>query len=337
MNDLVYPFAKPEIATPIEVAPGVFWVRLALPFPPEHINVWLIEDGAGYAIVDCGLARDDTKASWEKVFATIGKPITRVICTHFHPDHLGLAHWLIERWRAELWITGGEWHAARAVHALGSPADIAQRVAFYRGNGVGEDAIGPFAQPENLYRRGVPEVPAGFRRITGGVPVRVGSHEWLPIIGRGHAPEHACLWNRALGVLICGDILLPRITPNVSVWPSEPFADPLRDYLASLDGFAHLPDDALVLPAHGLPYRGLHDRLAALKHHHDHGLDALAAFLSPNGTAATDCFSQLFKATIGPHNIGLAVGEALAHLHLLESRGRARRGRIDNVWRFTRV
>jgi glyoxylase-like metal-dependent hydrolase (beta-lactamase superfamily II) len=332
----------PASGEALVVAPGVKWVRLALPFPPEHINVWLVDDRDGWAIVDTGLARDDAKLAWEAVFATQleGRPITRVICTHFHPDHMGLASWLCRRWNVELWTTLGEYYTARAVHAQGSPEDVASKVAFYRSNGVGTDGIGQFATPENLYRRGVPDLPAQYRRISGGVPVRVGDVAWTPIIGRGHCPEHACLWARDLGVLIGGDIVLPRITPNIGVWPAEPFADPLRDYLASLDGFAAVPEDTLILPAHGQPYRGVNARIADIRAHHESRLSILidAAKATPAGLRAVDCFKLLFRREIGPGNIGLATGEALAHLHLLESRGGFARTRdSDGVWRFVAV
>lgn len=337
---LAYPYeAPPEPGTTREVAPGVHWLRMPLPFPPSHINLWLLADGPGWTIVDAGLGRDETKAHWEQIFATIlaDRPVTRVIVTHFHPDHLGLAAWLCARWNAPLWMTPGEWYMARSAHANGSPADVATRIAFYRGNGVDEAGIGPFAESHNLYRRGVPEIPPAFRRITGGVPIEIGGHAWLPVIGRGHAPEHACLWCPDSGVLIGGDILLPRISPNVSVWPNEPLANPLRDYLDCLGNFSPVPAETLVLPAHGLPYRGVHARIADLRTHHARGLDALVAALDPP-RASTEVFSLLFKREIGPHNMGLAVGESLAHLHYLEWEGRVRRSRdADGIWRFQRV
>lgn len=318
-----------------EIQPGLRWLSMPLPFPPDHINVWLVDDGeAGTAIVDTGLARDDTKAHW---LAALGdETASRVVCTHFHPDHMGLAHWLCERFGVELWTTLGEYYTARAIHAQGSAADIAHKVAFYRANGIGEDGIGAFATPENLYRRGVPELPAHYRRIHADTPLRLGADEWRVIVGRGHCPEHACLHSPARGIVIGGDILLPRITPNIGVWPAEPMANPLADYLASLDGFAHLPADTLILPAHGFPYRGVHARIAAIRAHHEERLAILAkaAGERAQGLSAADCFKLLFRREIGPHNVGLATGEALAHLHLLESRGELYRRNVDGVWRF---
>jgi glyoxylase-like metal-dependent hydrolase (beta-lactamase superfamily II) len=337
---LDYPFHRPpEPGVTAEVAAGVHWVRMPLPFPPDHINLWLLEDGDGWAIVDCGLARDETKAAWERIFADAldGRRVTRLFVTHFHPDHMGLAQWLTERWDLALHMTAAEWMMARMVHGQGSPADLANRVAFYRANGLEGERLAPFAAPGNIYRKGVPEVPSRFRRIRAGVPIVIGGREWLALIGRGHAPEHACLWCPELNLIIGGDILLPRISPNVSVWPAEPLANPLADYLASLDNFADLPERVLVLPAHGLPYRGVHERIAELRDHHRHRLDRLAEALDPPRSAA-DCFGLLFRREIHPGNMALAVGEALAHLHLLEDQGRAKRARgEDGVWRFVRA
>ncbi|MBI3452911.1 MAG: MBL fold metallo-hydrolase [Rhodospirillales bacterium] len=334
---LSYPFeTAPAPGATLEVASGVHWVRMPLPFPPDHINLWLLADGDGWIIVDSGLARDDTKAHWEQIFAATlgGKPVTRVVITHFHPDHMGLAAWLCQRWGVEAWMTAGEWYQARAVHALGAPADVAQKAEFYRANGVGGDLLGQYATPENFYRRGVPEIPPSFRRLRGGEAFSVGGRAWTPIIGRGHAPEHACLWCADLGVMIGGDILLPRISPNVSVWPAEPYANPLHDYLDSLSNFAHIPADALILPAHGLPYRGVHPRIAELRAHHAERLDRLANHLG-KPLCGVDCFPLLLRRPIGPHNMGLALGEALAHLHHLERTGRvAREKDAHGVWRF---
>jgi glyoxylase-like metal-dependent hydrolase (beta-lactamase superfamily II) len=336
--NLIYPFhTPPGHGTSREVVPGLRWVRMRLPFPPDHINLWLLADGAGWTVVDAGLARDEVKADWQTIFDTElgGRPVTRIIVTHFHPDHVGLADWLCTTWQAPLWMTAAEWYTARAVHAQGSPADIDTRLAFYRGNGADDALLGGPVAPNGFYRRGVPAVPPAFRRIDGDEAIRIGEHDWRPIIGRGHAPEHACLYCRELGILIAGDIVLPRITPNVSVWPTEPLANPLRDYLDSLERFSHLPDDTLVLPAHGLPFRGLHARIADIKTHHVHRLDRLEAAIAARPHNAVECFPMLFRREIGPDNVGLATGEALAHLHLLESQGRARRERgADGVWRF---
>jgi len=339
-SPLTYPFeAAPAPGTSREIAPGLRWISMPLPFPPDHINLWLIADDGGWTIVDAGLSRDDTKAHWEAIFANDldGRPVTRVIVTHFHPDHIGLADWLCRRWNAPLWMTAGEWYTARAVHGQGSEADIEARLTFYRRNGANDALLSEAMKPNTFYRRGVPEVPPAFVRIRQNVPIRIGGRDWVPIIGRGHAPEHACLYCADLGVLIGGDILLPRISPNVSVWPAEPFANPLLDYLESLGNFRDLPDETLVLPAHGLPYRGLHARIAELRAHHAQRLDRLAAAVAERPRTAVECFPLLFRREIGPNNIGLATGEALSHLHLLESQQRVRRIDEGGLWKFTAI
>jgi glyoxylase-like metal-dependent hydrolase (beta-lactamase superfamily II) len=335
---ITYPVeAAPAPGTTVEVAPGVRWVRMPLPFPPDHINLWLLADGDAWTIVDTGLFREEAQGFWDAIFASDlgGRPVTRVIVTHFHPDHIGLADWLCRRWNAPLWMTAAEWYMARAIHGSSAQSDIDSRVAFYRANGATDALLVEAQKPNSFYRRGVPEVPPVFHRIRGGEAIRVGGRDWTPIIGRGHAPEHACLHAPEIATLICGDILLPRISPNVSVWPPEPMANPLRDYLESLDNFRDVPPDTLVLPAHGLPYRAIHARIAELKEHHAVRLERLATAMADKPLSGVDCFPHLFRREIGPNNIGLATGEALAHLHYLEAVGRAQRERdAAGVWRF---
>ena len=335
---LTYPIeTTPAPGTSVEVAPGVRWLRMPLPFPPDHINLWLLADGDAWTIVDTGLFREEVQGFWEQIFASDlgGKKVTRVLVTHFHPDHIGLADWLCRRWNAPLWMTAAEWYMARAIHGAGAQADVDVRLAFYRANGATDELLVEAQKPNSFYRRGVPEVPPVFHRLRGGEAIHIGGRDWVPIIGRGHAPEHACLHAKEIATLICGDILLPRISPNVSVWPPEPLANPLRDYLDSLDNFRDLPADTLVLPAHGLPYRGLHTRVAELKEHHAVRLDRLTQAMKEKPLSAVDCFPLLFRRPIGPNNIGLATGEALAHLHYLEAAGRAHRERdAHGVWRF---
>ncbi len=336
---LDYPHADgPATGTTREIAPGVRWVRMPVPFPPEHINLWMIEDGDGWAIVDCGLGLEETRTAWEQIFAQEidGRRVTRIFVTHFHPDHLGLGRWLAERWSVEVWMSSGEWITARGVHAPSSAADLDAKLDLYRRNGVKPGELDAFRAPPNeFYRKMVPAIPPRFVRLHGGQHLRIGAHDWTIIIGRGHAPEHACLWCPELEVLICGDILLPRISPNVSVWPSEPLGDPLADFLGSLDGFAAVPPTTFVLPAHGQPYRGIHARIAALRHHHDGQLTKIIQALRGEPRTAVGCFPLLFRREIGANNMGLALGESLAHLHRLEVLGSVTRELDDaGVYRF---
>jgi glyoxylase-like metal-dependent hydrolase (beta-lactamase superfamily II) len=329
----------PEPGGTIEVARGIRWLRMPLPFKLDHINLWLLEDGAGWAIVDCGIARDETKALWRQVWgATLGgRPITRVIVTHFHPDHMGLAAWLTREWGVELWCSAGEYVMARAMRVIGTEDnDRAAHAEFYRRHGVDAAQLELLKKRGNHYPDVVLPLPGSFRRLEHGQSLRIGAHDWRVIVGTGHAPEHACLYCPDLDLLISGDQVLPRITTNVSVWPSEPEADPLAKYLGSLDLFRPLPADTLVLPSHDRVFTGLHARLDMLKRHHDERLDAVAAACKAKPVAAAQLIVLLFPGReLDTHQMGFAMGETLAHLHYLEGLGRLRREvDRDGVIRF---
>ncbi len=323
----------------MDVAPGVRWLRMPLPFRLDHINLWLIEDGAGVAIVDTGLSNDSTRATWERLFAEEldGKPITRVIVTHFHPDHMGNAGWLCRRWKVPLWCTEGEWLWGRSLGLDQNDADfVEEQRPFYRRAGLDEETIKAFVVGNPYWRRVTP-VPRSFRRLSESVAVPIGAHEWRVIVGRGHAPQHATLWCRDLGILIAGDQVLPKITPNVGVWPTEPESDPLSLYLDSLEKIrATVPDDALVLPSHNLPFRGLHERIGQLIAHHEDRLSALADAADVPKTAA-ELIPVLFRRDLDLHQLGFALGETMAHLHRLVRTGRVARIERGGVYRFVRT
>ena len=322
----------------IEVAPGVHWLRMPLPFALNHINLWMVRDGDGWAMVDCGIARDDTKALWKQVWVAtlMGRRVTRLIVTHFHPDHMGLAAWHCAEWGIEMWCTQGEYTMARAMRVIGSePNDNAARDEFYRRHGVSAEQLTLLAKRGNHYPGAVLPLPGAYRRIEGGETLRIGAHDWRIIIGTGHAPEHACLYCADLGVLISGDQVLPRITTNVSVWPTEPEANPLAKYLGSLDLFRPLPADTLVLPSHDRPFTGLHGRLDMLKAHHDERLGRVVESCKAGALTAAELIPTLFPGrTLDAHQMGFALGESLSHLRYLESLGRVRRETEGDVVRF---
>ena len=339
---LVFPHDDaPPGGTTTQVAPGIHWLRMPLPFALDHINLWLLEDGDGWTIVDCGIGRDETKEFWRQHFVAkemLGRrPVKRVIVTHYHPDHTGLAGWLCEELGARLWMTQTEWLMAQALTCDEHNHIFGNRVAFYRSHGLDQDWLDQFAERGEPYRTRVSRVPSVFHRMMEGDRFSVGANEWRVIIGRGHAPEHACLYSENLGVLISGDIVLPKITPNVSVWPSQPDADPLSEYLGCLDQFYDLPADTLVLPSHRLPFRGLHARIDALKHHHDDRLGAVVQALDRPHTAA-DILPVLFHRKMDLHQIAFAIGEAIAHLAYLVTRGQLRmETRADGVIVYMRA
>lgn len=337
---LDYPWAEPPAPGEIVgVAPGIAWLRMPLPFQLNHINLWLLDDGRGVTVVDTGVGLDDTRALWERVFAgpLAGRPVTRVLATHFHPDHMGNAGWLTERARTDLWCTQAEWLYAQYARRARDAGDAERFVAHYRRHGCGAEALALIARRGNPYPTLVPTVAPAYRRIRDGDALEIGGRRWEVLTVLGHAPEHACLWCRELGVLISGDQVLPKITTNVSVWPEQPMGDPLRLYLESLARFRPMSPDTLVLPSHGLPFRGLHARLDALRDHHDARLaEALDALVEP--LSAAQLVPTLFRRELDVHQLGFALGESLAHLRLLESEGRAARvvGE-DGVHRFRKA
>jgi len=337
---LTYPRGREGPATGelIALAPGVGWARLPVPGSLRHINVWALDDrdaaGEGVALVDTGMDIPAAREEWEAIFAgpLAGRRVTRVIVTHFHPDHVGLAGWLAERFGAPVWMTRTEWLLARLLTADARdvpPADVrAQwRLAGWEDARIAEETgrgWGRFARIASL-------LPSGFVRIAEGDRLRIGERTWRVVVGSGHTPEHACLVDEEGGLMIAGDQVLPRITSNVSISVSEPDGDPLGDWLASIDRFlATLPADLLVLPAHGEPFTGLHIRLAALRDGHLDRLDALHAHLA-EPRRVVDCFGILFARAIDESVYGLATGEALAHLRRLEEDGRASRTVRDGV------
>ena len=349
-NDAVhYPLgdALPEPGTTIEVAPGVYWLRMRLPFALDHINLWLLRDQfdgiEGWTIIDCGIANDETRASWEQIFATHlqGLPVLRVLVTHMHPDHVGLSQWLCKRWNAPMWISMTDYLTAQWLsHKEGGAA-----VGALAGGGGSADHFQKhgLSAPEDLekirgrssyYSNMVPGVPRQYRRIIDGEKIAIGGHQWQVIMGYGHAPEHASLFCKALGLLISGDMLLPRISTNVSVYDADPEADPLGLYLDSLDQYLPLPDDTLVLPSHGKPFTGMKPRIAQLKAHHDDRLaDTLGACKKP--AHAREIVPVLFKRELDIHQMTFAMGEAIAHLNYLLRRGKLSRQLCeDGVFRF---
>lgn len=332
----------PERGRTIEVAPGVKWLRMGLPFALDHINLWLLRDRhdgrEGWAIVDCGITDDATRDSWEQVFETEldGLPVLRVIVTHMHPDHIGLAHWLTERWGCGLWISATDFNAARLASqsTTGFGGDAA--AAHFARHGVAdEDTLAKVRRRSNYYASMVPQVPARFHRLMDGQVLRIGDHAWRCHAGYGHAPEHIALHCADLGILISGDMVLPRISTNVMVIDLEPEADPLTLYLASLERMRALPADTLVLPAHGKPFTGLHTRIDQLAQHHDERLAEVMEACSAKPTHALELLPVLFKRPLDLHQTTFALGESIAHLHALWFQGRLeRRLGSDGILRF---
>ena len=340
MNTLTHPWTTPpEPGQAIVVAPGIKWIRMPLPFALDHINLWLLEDDGGWAIVDTGVGLPPTREAWERVFAgeLDGKPVSRVIATHFHPDHMGNAGWLVDRWGVDFWCTQAEFLSAHLACRQRDGVDMERRLTHYRHHGFGEAAIEDFRKRGNHYPHLVPTLAEQYRCLREGDVLALGGRKWEILTVHGHAPEHACLLSREDGVLISGDQVLPKITTNVSVWPEQPMGNPLRLYLDSLHRFRPMAPETLVLPSHGLPFHGLHARLDMLRTHHD---DRLAETVDALGEPRTgvELIPVLFRRPLDVHQLGFAIGEVLAHLHLLESDGAvARATGHDGVHRFRKL
>ncbi|HEY8024816.1 MAG TPA: MBL fold metallo-hydrolase [Burkholderiaceae bacterium] len=347
---LDYPLGDtlPESGKLLQLAPGVFWLRMGLPFALNHINLWLLRDELdlgtglvqGWTVIDCGIADDASRTAWETVFASqlAGLPILRVIATHCHPDHIGLADWLCERWSVRLWMTAGEYAFARMMSASLPGADGTAMFPHFRKHGLADpEMLEKLQARKHYYASLVPSVPLAYTRLQDGQELRIGGNIWRIITGFGHSPEHASLYCAEEKLLISGDMLLPRISTNVSVFAIEPEANPVRLYLDSLGKFASLAQDVLILPSHGKPFRGLATRIGQLETHHaERLLEVEHACITPQ--SAVDIVPLMFKRPLDAHQLSFAIGEALAHLHALWLDGVLRR-RVDNdgVIRFLRV
>ncbi len=315
---------SPAPGTAVPIVPGIEWLCMPLPFALNHINLWLLADGDAYTAVDTGYALDEIKEAWKSVLA--GRRLARCIVTHFHPDHLGLAEWLETETGAPLWISQGDYLTAHLAHAGNKPFSTTTMTAFFRHHGLAEKSAVALDQGGNAFRVGVPAISGTYRQLFDGEVIVIGDHAWRTIVSYGHAPEHMSLYCEELHVLISGDMLLPRISTNIPVLATNPHGNPLKLFLDSLDALRALPEDTLVLPSHGRPFRGLHARVEQLHVHHAERCAVLVEACRSMPKSAADLITVLFGRDIDDsHQIMFAMGEAIAHLNYLEHAGAMRR------------
>lgn len=334
---LRYPWPEPPAeGEAIEVATGVLWIRLPLPMALDHVNVYALDDGDSWTIVDTGFSSRRSRAIWEKLMAGPlgGKPIGRVIVTHHHPDHVGLAGWFQSEHGAELWTTRTAWLFSRMLQLDEQELPSAESLAFYRSAGMDAEIFEqrrnerPFNFADMVY-----PMPLGFKRIKEGDVVRIGGRDWDVRMGNGHAPEHATFWSRDDNLVISGDQILPSISSNIGVYATEPEADPVGDWLEACERLAQYGrEDHLVLGGHKLPFTGLPLRMRQLIDNHHGALKRLEEYIATPRVGG-ECFPPLFKRSIGPSEYGLALVEAFAHLNHLYQTGKASRTRReDGAW-----
>ena len=336
----------PALGQALEVAPGMWWLRMALPFALDHINLWLLADTEetpsgvrqGWTVVDCGVTNDSTQAAWRQVMAgpMQGLPILRVVVTHMHPDHMGLAHWLCEEFNAPLWMSATEYQAALLASTGASNFGGLSTQKFFADHGWNDPADQQQIKDRvSYYAKMVPSVPEAYHRLMHDRALQIGGRTWRCISGWGHSPEHMALYCDEAKVLISGDMVLPKISTNVSVYAQEPEANSLALFMQSLQRFDALPADTLVLPSHGRPFVGLHTRTAQLMKHHEDRMDEVLAACTEQAGSAHDMLKVIFKRPLDFHQTTFAIGESVAHLHALWFAGKMSRAKdTQGVWRF---
>lgn len=332
---LNYPWgmqAAPVPSEPEQIADGVYWARFAMPLSLDHINIWLLEDEAGWTVVDTCLDLPDARQNWQTLFQDFmgGKPVLRVICTHMHPDHVGLAGWISRQFDCELWMSREEYLMCRMMAAdTGRPAPQAA-IDFYHAAGYTPEQLAHYQTRFGQFGSAISALPDNFRRLVDGETFTIKGRYWQTVVGSGHSPEHMALYCPALKLLISGDQILPRISPNVSVFPTEPAGNPLQAWLRSNALIRdRLPADVLVLPSHEAPFYGLHVRLSHMLESRERSLVRLLEHLA-EPRRAVDCFSVLFRREIDPSLLGMATGESLAYLNCLLGRRQINRHRDNN-------
>jgi glyoxylase-like metal-dependent hydrolase (beta-lactamase superfamily II) len=333
--------APPEPGATRALLPGLAWVRVPLPFVLNHVNCWLLDDkDGGVTLIDTGADKPETRELWDRVLAALpaGQTVRQLICTHGHPDHIGLAGWLTDKLNVMLHTTLAEWLAPQVWREEGKNPMRPTTMAFFLSHGLLDAAI----LKMEIARETVPyhnyPLPNNFVRIVDNQTVKFGGRSWKVLVNGGHAEEHASFYCKADGILIAGDQILSKITPVVGVFPSQPHADPLADYLASLKRLRKLPADTIVLPSHGLPFRGLHTRIDQLHNHHVGRLQALWELIDAPKNGLEMAHGLFPRAMAAEGQTVMALAETLAHAHYLVTTKRAKRFvAADGMVTFKRV
>lgn len=340
-DEVQFPFPDyPAAGTAIEVADGLYWISTPVPFVGlKQVNLWLLRDGAGWTMIDCGYGRSDVRELIEQVWHGVlqGRPVTRLIITHNHPDHTGNAGWICERWGGlRPLMSQPEWLIANLAILDCDSDNMAQPAEFYRRHGLDDARVAKFLAEVVPYKDGV-HLPSSYRRLRDRDVVTIDGDRWSVITGEGHSPEHVSLYCAARGILIAGDQILPAITTNVSTWPNEPEFDAVGAFLGSCRRFLEALDaDTLILPSHRRPFFNVRYRLRELASHHAARLNLMLDNASAT-TSAGALIDVLFKPGLDGHQLGFAMGEAIAHLNHLVAIGRMQRTEDKSGVRYRRL
>lgn len=329
-NTLDFPFTqRPTHGEIIRVADGLLWASLPLPYRLDHVNIYFLEDDDGWAVIDTGIRTDEAIAAWEALFETAlkGTRITRVIVTHFHPDHIGLAGWLCERFGAPMLTSLSTYMTSKVISLGQSERSLRQNFDFYVSHGMTEEGAGIVAIQGNDYLRRVAELPLTFTRLVMPDLLQIGARSFRVLTGDGHAPEQIMLYCEEEKLLFAADQVMERISPNVSVFAGEPNGDPLGHFLRTQRLLrAEVPDEVLVLAGHHRPFYGLHLRCTELEHHHEERCDIIRAACLERPMSASELVPMLFRRELDAHQMSFAFTETLAHVNRL-----VRRGEIETV------
>ena len=324
-STLVFPHAEPPATgQTIEVAPGILWTRIPLPFRLNHINVYLIDDGDGWAILDTGIGNAATKAVWDALVSgpLAGRRLTRLIVTHFHPDHIGLAGWLCERFSLPLLTSQTAYLGCLNISLSPGALDAKPYRDFYLRHGLDPETTQRVATQGHGYLKMVSGLPPTFQRLVAGDTLKIGGRTFDILTGNGHAPEQVMLYCAADNIFLAADQVLAKITPNISVWAVDPDGDPLGLYVRSLREIkGQVPADALVLPGHQLPFRGLHTRSDELIAHHEGRCALIADACRAAPRSAAELVPVLFTRELDPHQLSFAFSEVQAHVNYMLGRG----------------
>ena len=314
----------PESGHVSNIAADILWLRMPLPFDLDHINLYLLEDGnEGYALIDTGIGTKRVEQLWDTLLAQLDKPISKVIVTHMHPDHIGMAGYLVDKFKTRLYMSHAEYFVARALSAGTRGASDWQDDEYLVRCGLAPEYVAK-AKKNRQENKGMGQsirpIPVQYERLQAGDTLVIGNGQWKVLIGQGHSPEHVCLFNEEREILISGDHILPGITPNIGVYSTQPNANSLALYLNTLPQFKDLAENTLVLPSHKQPFHGLHTRVDELIGHHHVHLHNLRAFCQHEKTIK-DCLPVLFDRELNPHNMFFAIAEAHSHLNYLYFEG----------------